>query len=133
MSKSDIEIDGLDEFEKKLTKLIEHDYPEEFRKMVIQIATDLQTAVQDTTPVKTSHLQENWFVGDLVKRGNEYYIEVYNNVEYAEPVEYGHRTANGGFVEGAHMMELSVELLKIKLPAYLRDWLSDFISRHDLS
>ena len=63
MSKSDIEIDGLDEFEKKLTKLIEHDYPEEFRKMVIQIATDLQTAVQDATPVKTSHLQENWFVG----------------------------------------------------------------------
>ena len=55
--------------------------------MVIQIATDLQTAVQDATPVKTSHLQENWFVGDLVKRGNEYYIEVYNNVEYAEPVK----------------------------------------------
>lgn len=133
MSSSDIILDGFDEFEKQLTKIIEQTYPKEFEQMVIQIATDLQIAVQDATPVDTSHLQENWFVGDLVKRGNEYYIEVYNNVEYAEPVEYGHRTLDGGFVEGAHMMELSVELLKLQLPAYLKDWLSDFISKHDLS
>lgn len=133
MSSSDIILDGFDEFEKKLTKIIEQTYPREFEEMVIQIAVDLQTAVQDATPVDTSHLQQNWFVGELVKRGNEYYIEVYNNVEYAEPVEHGHRTKNGGFVEGAHMMELSVELLKLKLPAYLKDWLSDFISKHDLS
>lgn len=132
MSSSDIVIDGLDEFEKALTKMIEHDYPKEFEAMVIQIATDLQAAVQDATPVRTSRLQSNWFVGELVKRGNAYYIEVYNNVEYAEPVEYGHRTSKGNFVEGAHMMELSVELLKLKLPAYLRDWLSDFISKHPL-
>ncbi len=129
---SDIIVDGLDEFEKALTKIIEHDYPEEFEKMVIQIAVDLQSAVQDATPVRTSHLQENWFVGELVKRGNSYYIEVYNNVEYAEPVEYGHRTKNGSFVEGAHMMEISVELLKLKLPDYLRDWLSDCLSRLEL-
>lgn len=131
MSASDITIDGLDEFEKELTRIIKNDYPKEFEKMVIQVATDLQSMVQDATPVKTSHLQENWFIGDLVKRGNTYYIEVYNNVEYVEPVEYGHRTKNGGFVKGAHMMEISVETLKIKLPSYLRDWLSNFISTHD--
>ena len=133
MSQSDIVIEGLDEFEKKLVQIISHDYPREFEQMVIQVANDLQTATADITPVATSHLQENWFVGELVKRGNDYYIEVYNNVEYAEPVEYGHRTKSGGFVEGAHMMELSVELLKIQLPSYLRDWLSDFINKHDLN
>lgn len=133
MSQSDIVIEGLDEFEKKLVQIISHDYPREFEQMVIQVANDLQTATADITPVDTSHLQDNWFVGELVKRGNDYYIEVYNNVEYAEPVEYGHRTKKGGFVEGAHMMELSVELLKIQLPSYLRDWLSDFISKHDLN
>ena len=53
---SDIIVDGLDEFEKALTKIIEHDYPEEFEKMVIQIAVDLQSAVQDATPVRTSQL-----------------------------------------------------------------------------
>ena len=133
MSQSDIVIEGLDEFEKKLVQIISHDYPREFEQMVIQVANDLKDATADTTPVDTSHLQENWFVGELVKRGNDYYIEVYNNVEYAEPVEYGHRTKKGGFVEGAHMMELSVELLKIQLPSYLRDWLSDFINKHDLN
>lgn len=133
MSQSDIVIEGLDEFEKKLIQIISHDYPREFEQMVIQVANDLKDATADITPVDTSHLQENWFVGELVKRGNDYYIEVYNNVEYAEPVEYGHRTKKGGFVEGAHMMELSVELLKIQLPSYLRDWLSDFINKHDLN
>lgn len=133
MSQTDIVIEGLDEFEKKLVQIISHDYPREFEQMVIQVANDLQTATADITPVDTSHLQENWFVGELVKRGNDYYIEVYNNVEYAEPVEYGHRTKKGGFVEGAHMMELSVELLKIQLPSYLRDWLSDFINKHNLN
>lgn len=133
MSQSDIVIEGLDEFEKKLVQIISHDYPREFEQMVIQVANDLRTATADITPVATSHLQENWFVGELVKRGNDYYIEVYNNVEYAEHVEYGHRTKSGGFVEGAHMMELSVELLKIQLPSYLRDWLSDFINKHDLN
>lgn len=133
MSKSEIVIDGLDEFEKQLTKMIEHDYPREFEKMVIQIATDLQSSVQDLTRVDTSWLQQQWFLGDLVKKGHTYYIELYNNVEYVEPQEYGFRTRNGGFVEGAHMMEISVELLKMKLPAYLKDWLSDFINKHDLS
>lgn len=133
MSQTDIVIEGLDEFEKKLVQIISHDYPREFEQMVIQVANDLKDAAADITPVDTSHLQENWFVGELVKRGNDYYIEVYNNVEYAEPVEYGHRTKKGGFVEGAHMMELSVELLKIQLPSYLRDWLSDFINKHDLN
>lgn len=133
MSQTDIVIEGLDEFEKKLVQIISHDYPREFEQMVIQVANDLKDATADITPVDTSHLQENWFVGELVKRGNDYYIEVYNNVEYAEPVEYGHRTKKGEFVEGAHMMELSVELLKIQLPSYLRDWLSDFINKHDLN
>ena len=54
-------------------------------------------------------------------------------MEYAEPVEYGHRNRGGrGFVPGKHMMELSLEELEQALPGYLREWLSDFISTHDL-
>ena len=77
--------------------------------------------------------QDSWKVGPIVKKGDTYYIEVYNNVEYAEPVEYGHRTRGGrGFVPGKHMMELSLEELNQALPGFLREWLSDFISTHDL-
>ncbi|UQT48602.1 hypothetical protein M5E87_00030 [Flavonifractor plautii] len=67
------------------------------------------------------------------QEGDTYYIEVYTNVEYAEPVEYGHRTRGGrSFVPGKHMMELSLEELNQALPGFLREWLSDFISTHDL-
>lgn len=46
--------------------------------MVIDLAVQLQGKVKDNTPVKTGHLRNEWHVGSIEKRGNEYYIEVYN-------------------------------------------------------
>lgn len=133
MSKTEYSFDGLDDMEKQLSQMIEQQYPAEFRQMVIELASELKDKVKENTPVDTSHLQDQWEVGDVVKQGNEYIIEVYNNTEYAEPVEYGHRKRGGkGFVEGAHMMEISLELLQQRLPDFLRDWMSDFLNKHDL-
>ncbi|MCM1212914.1 MAG: HK97 gp10 family phage protein [Lachnospiraceae bacterium] len=133
MSDTDYTFDGLDEWEKRLTEAIESQYPEEFRQMVLNEAAKLQNRVKELTPVKTSHLRDEWKVGTVQKRGSEYYIEVYNNVEYAEPVEYGHRKRGGkGIVPGRHMMELSLQELQKKLPGYLRQWMADFISTHEL-
>ena len=107
MSRTEYRFDGLDALEQQLSRMIEEEYPAEFR--------------------------DSWKVGPIVKKGDTYYIEVYTNVEYAEPVEYGHRTRGGrGFVPGKHMMELSLEELNQALPGFLREWLSDFISTHDL-
>lgn len=78
-------MEGLEEWEKRLSQAIESQYPAEFREMVIDLAVQLQGKVKDNTPVKTGHLRNEWHVGSIEKRGNEYYIEVYNNVEYAEP------------------------------------------------
>lgn len=125
--------DGLDQLEKKLAQMIEEEYPAEFRQLVIQIAYELQGRVKERTPRQTGRLQDSWTVGKIQRRGDEYYIEVYTNVDYAEPVEYGHRTRGGkGFVPGKHMMELSLEELSDRLPMYLQMWLNDFISTHDL-
>lgn len=125
--------DGLDRLEKRLTQMIEQEYPVEFRQLVIQIAYELQGRVKEKTPRQTGRLQDSWTVGKIQKRGDEYYIEVYTNVDYAEPVEYGHRKRGGkGFVPGHHMMELSLEELSDRLPAFLQQWLNDFISTHDL-
>ncbi len=101
--------------------------------MVINVAAKLQRKVKENTPVKTGHLRQEWHIGNMEKRGNEYYIEVYNNVEYVEPVEYGHRTRGGkGFVKGAHMMELSLQEVQKHLPDYLREWMDSFLNSHDL-
>lgn len=131
MSETDYKFQGLDQWEKKLAQMIDSQYPEEFRKMVIDIAVQLEGKVKEKTPVKTARLRNAWQVGKIQKRGNEYYIEVYNNMEYAEAVEYGHRTRGGGsFVKGAHMMELSLQEVQQHLPGYLREWLNDFINTH---
>lgn len=101
--------------------------------MVIKLARELQKKVKENTPVKTGRLRNEWHVGEIEKRGNEYYIEVYNNVEYAEPVEYGHRKRGGkGIVKGAHMMELSLQEVQKYLPGYLREWMNGFLNTHEL-
>ena len=70
-------------------------------------------------PYPTQEWVEHWFA--LL---NKYDLE---------PVEYGHRTRGGkGFVKGKHMMAISLEEVSARLPAYLQEWLNDFISTHDL-
>lgn len=133
MSGTEYSFEGLDALERQLARMIEQEFPEEFKALVIQIAYELQGRVKENTPKKTGRLQDSWKVGRIEKRGDEYYIEVYTNVEYAEPVEYGHRTRGGkGFVKGRRMMAISLEEVSERLPAYLQEWLNDFISTHDL-
>jgi len=133
MSGTDYSFDGLDKLEQQLSRMIEQEYPAEFRQMVIQIAYELQGKVKEKTPKRTGRLQDSWKVGKIQNHGGEYTIEVYTNVDYAEPVEYGRRTrGGGGFVPGKHMMELSLQEVADRLPGYLQGWLDDFISTHNL-
>ena len=96
------------------------------------IAFELLGKAKELTPVQTGRLRDAWNLGTIEKRGDTYYIEIYNNVEYAEPVEYGHRMKGGGFKKGAHMLEVSLQEMDRKLPDYLRAWLADFLNTHDL-
>lgn len=133
MSSTEYRFDGLEELEAKLAQMIERDFPAEFRQKVLDIAYELQGRVKLHTPYKTGYLQDRWAVGDIVKKGDTYYIEVYTNVEYAAHVEYGHRTRDGkGLVKGSHMMDISLEEVNAQLPGYLRNWLADFLETHDL-
>ncbi len=133
---SDYEIGGLDELEKTLLEMIEVKYPKELEKLLVQIAYELQgetKKVQDTKVRRiTGRLINGWRVGKVKKKAGEYYIEIYNNVEYAEHVEYGHRNRGGGYYEGAHMLEISLKKLEKRLTPYLKGWLDNFIKEHGL-
>lgn len=144
MAGTEYRMDGLDEWEQALARAVNEQYPAEFEAMVIQVAQELAGRVKERTPKVTSRLQNGWMVGEIKKSGSEYMIEVYNNVEYAEAVEYGHRQQPGRFVpaigkrlkaktvKGAHMMELSLADLNAALPGFLQEWLSDFLNTHDV-
>lgn len=76
MSRTEYRFDGLDAQEQQLSRMIEEEYPAEFRAMVIQIARELQGKVKEKTPHKTGRLQDSWKVGPIVKKGDTYYIRV---------------------------------------------------------
>ena len=55
----------------------------------------------------------------IKKQGNTYTIEIINPVSYSSYVEYGHRTRNGGWVEGKHMLQISAAEIEGIAPALI--------------
>ncbi|GAA0122247.1 HK97 gp10 family phage protein [Clostridium faecium] len=96
------------------------------REFLLEMAFRAERKIKKRTPVgvypnKTGgHLRRNWQVGNVVKQGNSYVVEVFNNVEYASYVNNGHRTRNHkGWVEGRFMVEISMNEIERELPKFL--------------
>lgn len=56
---------------------------------------------------------------NVIQNGNVYTIEIINPVEYAPYVEFGHRTVNGGWVEGRFMLTISEQEIREAAPKIL--------------
>ena len=130
------DVEGLDEFKNAMMELVEIKFPEELEREIYNLANRMLAKVKKRTPVgvyKDGHnggdLRRNWQIGNLVKEGNGYYIEVFNILDYASHVEYGHRTRLG---KTSHMLKISVEELNKELPGYLSNWLDNVIKEHGL-
>ena len=69
------------------------------------------------------------FVGSIsvTRTGDAYSIVVKNNVRYAPYVEYGHRTRNGGWVEGRFMLTLSEEEIRQSSPSLIQKRINAFL------
>jgi hypothetical protein len=102
-----------------------------------ELAARLLAKVIKRTPVgqypassgkKGGTLRRNWTVGEVVKNGNEYRIEVINPTEYAPYVEFGHRTADhAGWVEGQFFLTASEQELQADAPRLLASKLGKFL------
>lgn len=125
--KTQYNIDGLDEMEKNLMDAIKVKYPKEFEKLVIQMAYELEGRCKEKTPVDTSRLRDGWRVGQIKRKADGIYIEVYNDVEYAGYVNYGHRMGKTGHKEGVYMLELSMQEMQDRITPYLKSWINKFI------
>ena len=60
--------DGLNEWEKNLAQIIDRQYPEEFKQMVIDIAEQALGKAKELTPVQTGRLRDAWNLGAIEKR-----------------------------------------------------------------
>ena len=106
-----MEIQGLDEFTKTLDNA-SNNFEKEANKKLDIIASKLIAKVKLKTPVDSGTLRRSW----QPKKVSNLERLVFNNVKYAQYVEYGHRTRGGkSFIDGVYMLEKSVKEIESEL------------------
>lgn len=111
-------------FQKALDERVIERWIKEF---LLEMAFRAERKIKKRTPVGVyddgrtgGNLRRNWQVGNVERQGNAYIVEIFNNVEYASHVEYGHMTKNHkGWVEGRFMATISMQEIESQLPAFL--------------
>lgn len=118
-----VDLRQLKAFERKLAKLATADYEKFCEDCAKELAARLLGKVIRRTPVAKvdgGTLRRGWTIGQVKKSGSVYEIEVINPVEYAQYVEFGHRTSNHqGWVNGRFMMTISADQVDQQAPAIL--------------
>lgn len=91
------------------------------REFLLEMAFRAERKVKRRTPVDSGELRRNWQVGNVVRKGNAYEVEIYNNTEYASFVEYGHRAGKNStkWIEGRFMMTISMKLVEKEMPKFI--------------
>lgn len=108
---------------------------------LLEMGNRLLRRVKQKTPVDKGRLRANWFLSDVTWHGDTAEITIYNNTEYAEAVEYGHRQEVGRyipalgkrlkqpFVAGQYMLTLSVQEMEELTPRLIRQREEEFLRR----
>ncbi len=96
------------------------------REFLLEMAFRAERKIKRRTPVgvgtpSPGNLRRNWQVGNVVRKGNAFEVEIYNNTEYASYVEYGHRAGKNStrWVEGRFMMTISMKLVEKEMPKFI--------------
>ena len=118
-------------FQEKLERFEQIDKDEFCKNAAKQLAARLLRSAIKNTPVDTGQLKKAWKCDyNVVYRGGEYRITVYNPTEYASYVEWGHRTRGGrGWVNGRFMLTRAEEKLDPQVPAILEKRLQKELER----
>ncbi|KOP78656.1 hypothetical protein AMS59_12610 [Lysinibacillus sp. FJAT-14745] len=113
----------LKAFERKLAKLAGADFDNFCEAAAKELAARMLGKVIRRTPVAPidgGTLRRGWTIGQVKKSGSIYGIEVINGVDYAQYVEFGHRTRNHeGWVNGRFMMTISADEVEQQAPKLL--------------
>jgi len=115
-----VDLAQLKAFERKLAKLARGDFDKLCEDAAKELAARMLGKVIRRTPVDEGTLRRGWTIGQVKKSGSTYEIEVINSVDYAQYVEFGHRTSNHqGWVNGRFMMTISADQVEQQAPAIL--------------
>lgn len=122
------DFEQLKQLQKRLEQLEKTDFDIICRSIAQELAARLLAMAKNETPVKTGHLRRQWTVQSVEKQGNGYVATVFNGVDYASYVEYGHRTANHkGWVRGQFMMTKAERNLMARAPGLAEKKLQKYL------
>ena len=112
--------DKLKKFNDKFDKFL-HDF-------LLTEALKCLAQTKKRTPVDTGTLRRNWDIDRVIKgEGHNLIVEIFNPIEYASYVEYGHITNTGRRIPGVYMCTISINEIEQKMPAAfdetLKNWL----------
>lgn len=120
-----IDLKELKQFSKQLEEL-QKEIDDICMALTKEIVGRLLSKVIKRTPVGVykervgGTLRRGWSVKEVVKEGNNYIVEVFNPVEYASYVEYGHRTQNHkSWVQGRFMLTISIKEINENLESII--------------
>lgn len=132
-----VDFKALQSFRDNLAKLTK-EQTEQFTEAAIkELAARLLRKVKKLTPVGAyppesgkmgGTLRRGWTVGEVIKTGAMYSIEIINPTEYGVYVEFGHRTRDHkGWVPGQFFLTISEDELKRDAPRILQQKLTKFV------
>lgn len=104
-------IDGIPALEKELQRLNSVRFDAVGKKQLTQMLNRARQA--GGTPVSTEETRPGGPHGELRLSSSTTEDEIGYTKEYAPHVEYGHRTINGGFVQGQHFLRDNVEAQRL--------------------
>lgn len=92
----------------------------ELEQSLKRVGVQAMRRVSNATPVDTGNLRRGWNIDGPFIGGAVISLQLFNNVEYAPFIEFGHRTrGGGGWVPGHFMLRDTVESISNDLPALL--------------
>lgn len=115
---------GFNELEQSINDMI-NNFDEKISNKLSQIGDEVVADTQLNTPVLSGNLRRSWTRSEVEKVGNIYKVEVGTNIDYAEPVEYGHKVGKSGFVKGQFMLTNAVEKKKRNIDEDLKDLIEE--------
>lgn len=104
------EINGIDSLSEELHRLSQIRFDAVVRKNMTQIYNRGKS--EGGTPVSTEATRPGGPHGELRMSLSQSGDEVGYTKDYAPHVEFGHRTTNGGYVEGQHFLKKNVDTQK---------------------
>lgn len=108
MSGIKMSIEGIPALEKELQRLNSIRFEAVEKKQLTQMLNRARQA--GGTPVSTEKTRPGGPHGELRLSSSTTKDEIGYTKEYAPHVEYGHRTIDGGFVQGQHFLQNNVDI-----------------------